>query len=242
MQSEMEFKNYVTEGVRTLRNFGLAIRWGDDFSVFKRLIERNQERYVPAPGFDHEIERDVAIDGLWLAAFNGRGELVHTQASRRVNVEPNMKVHLKTGASAYEPAYLRFDLENMDVNLSPSAEQVSGPAIYHGEAWLKGGPNGVRGGALLFIFSRMMIAQAFARWDVEHIFGLITPNTGVKGLSERYGYMRCEQGAITFPKAPDLPTDLWLVWMKREEARHQLRLLPDYFAEMYEQKDVAKVA
>ncbi len=242
MQQQTDFTDYVAMGVKTLKEYGLALRWGDDFSVFKRVLRRNQERYVSAPGFDPETNPSQPIDGLWLAAFNRRGELVHTQASRKVNVEPNMAVHLETGASAYEPAYLRFDLENIGVSVSPSARKISGPAIYHGEAWLKGGPDGVRGGALLFIFSRMMIAQAFARWDVDHMFGLITPNTGVKGLSERYGYMRCEQGVITFPKAPDLPTDLWLVWMSREEAHHQLRLTPDYFAQMYTQKSLEKVA
>ena len=84
----------------------------------------------------------------------------------------------------------------------------------------------------MFIFSRMMIAKALSLWEVDHIFGLITPFTGIKGLPQRYGYTRCEQGAITFLDRPSLPNDLWLVWMTAAEALSQLRLRPRYFEEM----------
>ena len=245
MQQANIFDDYVAEATTTLKELGLTVRWGNDFEVFKRIISRHNERYAPAPGFNPEFYDEGVLDGIWLVAYRETGELVHTQASRRVSVLPGMREHLRTEANSYEPAYLKFDLGNLEVNLSPGASKIEGDAIYHGEAWLKGGPDGIRGGPALFIFSRMMIAKALSLWKVEHVFGLITPFTGIKGLPQRYGYMKCEQGAITFLDRTTLPNDLWLVWMTTEEARSQMRLKPRYFVEMLapaEEEKVGKVA
>lgn len=244
MQKSTIFDNYIIDATKTLKEMGLTVRWGNDFEVFRRIISRNNERYVPSNGFNPEFYNSSQLDGIWLVAYRGSGELVHTQASRRVSISPDMHQHLLFEANAYEPAYLKFDLTNLEVNLSPDASQIKGDAVYHGEAWLKGGPDGIRGGSALFIFSRMMIAKALSLWEVEHVFGLITPFTGIKGLPQRYGYTRCEQGAITFIDRK-LPNDLWLVWMTEAEARSQLRLSPKYFDEMLAPSDepvVGKVA
>lgn len=244
MQSTIEFRNYVENATKLLRGYGLHLRWGRDFRVFRRIITRHNERYEPAPGFNPDSYTTGMLDGLWLVAHNKAGDLVHTQASRRVVVSPDMHEHLKLEANAYEPAYLKFDLNNMEVHLSPSAAKISGEAIYHGEAWLKGGPDGIRGSAALYIFSRMMMAKALLNWDVDYIFGLITPFTGIKGLPQRYGYTRCEQGTIVFSNRA-LPNDLWLVWMTAEEVRSQLKLGPEYFADLIaasQKKPVDKVA
>jgi len=239
------YTKYIHEATKTLKQQGFSVRWGNDFDVFRRILSRHDERYEPSNGFNPDYYEDGELDGVWLVAYRGTSELVHTQASRRVSVGTSMRQHLLTRANDYEPAYLKFDLNNLDVNISPDASQITGDAIYHGEAWLKGGPTGIRGGSALYIFSRMMMAKTFFLWDVEHIFGLITPFTGIKGLPQRYGYMRCEQGAITFVDKTTLPNDLWLVWMTAAEAQHQLRLSPGYFHEMVEssrQGAVGKVA
>lgn len=245
MQKTKRFSAYINEATRTLKALGLTVRWGNDFNMFKRIISRHDERYAPSHGFNPEFYSSSELDGIWLVAFRGSGELVHTQASRRVSILPGMREHLLFEANAYEPAYLEFDLGNLEVNLSPGALQIKGDAIYHGEAWLKGGPDGIRGGPALFIFSRMMIAKALLLWEVEHIFGLITPFTGIKGLPQRYGYTRCEQGAITFLDRTTLPNDLWLVWMTATEAQSQLRLRPKYFEELLappKEEAIGKVA
>ena len=95
------------------------------------------------------------------------------------------------------------------------------------------------------IFSRTMMAKAMSKWDAEYIYGLITPHTGIKGLPQRYGYTRCEQGTIKFTDQTSMPNDLWLVWMTTAEARLQLGLKPRYFEEFLEpseKKPVGKVA
>ena len=232
MQHAIELTNYVEEATQALERLGLSIRWGRDFDLFKRIILRDNKRYAPAKGFDPEFYSSDGLDGIWLVAYRRSGELVHTQASRRVSIASGMRKHLLFESSAYEPAYLKFDLDRIEVNLSPDASKIRGDAIYHGEAWLRGGPDGIRGGPALYLFSRMMIAKALSEWQVEHIFGLITPLTGIKGLPQRYGYTRCEQGTLVFPDSPALPNDLWLVWMTAAEARMQLHLSPDYFTTM----------
>ncbi|MEM7067986.1 MAG: hypothetical protein AAF478_03805 [Pseudomonadota bacterium] len=241
MEQANFFDDYVTEAIKVLREQGITIRWGDDFDLFRRIISRHDERYAPAKGFNPDNYETSELDGIWLVAYRGSGELVHTQACRRVSVRPGMSKHLQTEANAYEPEYLSFDLDNLEVNLSPDAAKIKGDAVYHGEAWLKGGPDGIRGGSALSIFSRMMIAKALSHWDVEYIFGLITPFTGIKGLPQRYGYSRCEQGTMRFLDQAELPNDIWLVWMTSEEARSQLRLTPRYFAEFLSPSEKAPV-
>lgn len=245
MQKTTQLDDYINEATRVLKHKKLTVRWGRDFNVFNRIVTRHDERYAPGQGFCPESYNFGGLDGVWLVAYRGAGELVHTQACRRVSILPDMTRHLQTGANAYETASFKFNLDKLEVNLSPEAVKISGDAIYHGEAWLKGGPNGIRGGSALCIFSRMMIAKVLSLWEVEHIYGLIPPLAGTRGLAQRYGYTRCEQGAITFLDRATLPNDLWFVWMTAAEAQAQLRLKPDYFEEMLEPSNdeaVGKVA
>jgi len=245
MQNTTEFDDYIDEATTTLKEMGITVRWGNDFNVFERIISRHDERSAPGLGFRPEYNHPDRLDGVWLVAYRGAGELVHTQACRRVSILPDMRTHLQTGATAYETETFKFDLDRLEVNLSPEAAKMKGDAIYHGEAWLKGGPGGIRGGLALCIFSRMMIARALSLWDVEHIYGLIPPFPGIKGLPQRYGYTRCEQGAVTFLDRTTFPNDLWFVWMTTAEAQSQLRLKPRYFEEMLappKEAAVSKVA
>lgn len=231
------FNKYLDESTKVLKTMGLTIRWGHDFGVYGRLIAKHCERYPPALGFKPENYKEDKLDGVWLVAYRNTGELVHTQACRKITILPNMKTHLQTQATAYETENFKFNLENLEVNLSPDATKISGDAIYHGDAWLKGGPAGVRGGAALFILSRMMMAKALSLWDTDYIYGLIPPFAGTRGLAQRYGYTRCEQGAVTFTDLPTYPNDLWFVWLTAAEAQMQMRLGPRYFVEMMTPKE-----
>ena len=107
------FEAYVASSMQTLQSLGLTVRWGDDFDVFARIIARSGERYAPSPGFDPGSRHGRGLDGLWLVAFDRRGKLVHTQASKCVDIRPNLAEHLRIGAAAYEPAYLPFDLDRI---------------------------------------------------------------------------------------------------------------------------------
>ena len=239
------FDDYVIEATRALLKQGFTIKWGQDFHRFNRILSQSNERPASASGFNPDFYQCEKLDGIWLAAYRKPGELIHTQACRRVTILPNMDQHLKTAANVYETETFKFDLDNLEINLSPEASRIKGEAIYHGEAWLKGGPDGVRGGSSLFIFSRMMMAKVFSLWRANYIYGLIPPYIGIKGLAQRYGYTRCEQGAVTFLDQTSFPNDLWFVWMTAEEAKSQLRLRPKYFEGLVsppEKEQISKVA
>ncbi|MEL6505155.1 MAG: hypothetical protein AAFO61_01400 [Pseudomonadota bacterium] len=238
----LNFENYETQARKILREDGIQIRWGNDFANFKRLVARCPERHAPAPGFDPDHARGQNLDGIWLAAYNGSGTLIHTQAARREVITPNFSHHLSHEGECYEPSYWRFDSERSATAMTPAAAAITGDAIYHGENWVKGNPNGYRGGHFIYLFCRLMLARILQTWDAAHIYGFVTPETASRGLAQRVGYMRCEQGTLTFEQdnAPDV--ELWLVWMTREEALFNLRLEPAYFVKRYGNAELSKVA
>jgi len=225
---------YINAATNVLSNLGLTVRLGQNFEIYRRIIANQSERYMPEAGFSPERYQSNELDGIWLVGYSEKGELVHTQACRRISIAPNLETHLRTRSNDYFPKSLKFNPDKMEFNLSPDASKISGNAIYHGDAWLKSGPDGIRGGPALPILSRMMIAKVMSLWDTEHIFSFVSPNTALKGLPQRYGYTRCEQAAVRFLDLTTMPNDLWLTWMTKAEAQVLLRLRPSYFKEIYE--------
>ncbi len=243
MTTQYNFDQYRQDATNILKTHGIRVRWGHDFTSFKRIVARQPDRPAPAPGFDPTSETTDKVDGIWLAAYDQTGELIHTQATRLMNIAPNMAEHLATRGDCYEPAYWKFDSQRSKLMLTPAASAITGPAVYHGENWVKGGRNGYRGGPYVYLFCRMMMAAAIERWQPPHIYGFVTPGNAARGLPQRVGYHRCEQGTLEFQQDDGAaPVELWMVWMTLEEALCNLRLPPEYFAETFGAPDLPKAA
>lgn len=237
-------KSYVREATACLKELGVRVRLGTDFEDFRRAIERQSDRAAQAPGFDPRHELGEGLDGIWLAAYDQDGEVVHTQAARLETIAPDMRTDMINAGGRYEPSYWQFDRKPLDVRLSPEAQAISGRAIYHGEFWLRGGAKGIRGRSTVFLLSRLMIAANLARWpDAAHSYGLLTPQNCAKGLPIRAGYTRCEQRTLVFSGGKGKPPiELWMMWMTQGEMVHTLSSDPSYFVETFEPQELAEAA
>ena len=225
-----------------LRRAGLSLEWGSDFDRFKAIIADGVDRQAVAPGFDPACTRRP-LDGIWLVARDGRGAVVHTQATRCVTVAPDMGTHLATALDEYEPAYWRFEMDRLALSLTSQAGAIAGPSVYHGEFWVKGGPSGVRGGAAMPLFSRLMLAAALERFDARHFYGFMVPINCLRGLPQKMCYTRCEQGSIRFDQDDGRdPIELWMTWMTAEEADHSLHIEPETFLRLMKPREVTEVA
>ena len=236
------FIEYRERAAALLRRAGLSLEWGEDFEHYKAIVAAATDRFDVAPGFDPQRARGP-LDAIWLVARDGRGQVVHTQATRRVSIAPDMQNHLAHDLDIYEPAYWRFRMERLTLSLTSQARAIAGACVYHGEFWIKGGPSGVRGRSAMPLFSRIMLAAALERFDAGHFYGFMTPVNCLRGLPQKMCYTRCEQGSIRFdePDGRD-PIELWMTWMTREEARHSLDVDPATFVRLLEREDVAQVA
>lgn len=220
------FENKATA---VLAEEGITLRWGKDFNAFQLLLAQQPERHDIAPGFNPAHHRGAGLDGIWLAAYDENGVLIHTQAARHMTIEADFQDHMTNAGECYEPSYWKFDSKRSRVSLSPPAAAIKGSAAYHGENWMLGGPNGYRGGHYIYLFCRLMFSRILQEWNVDTIYGFVTPQTGPRGLSQRVGYLRCELSTVVFEQNDSDPVELWLVWMTREEAQFVMNLPPEYY-------------
>ena len=81
-------------------------------------------------------------------------------------------------------------------NPGPGAHRINGRVTYHGDVWLKGGPDGYRGTGVSAVLARYALASALMTWSPDYVFAFMPQPIAFKGLAEREGYMHAEPGAL----------------------------------------------
>ena len=217
---------------------GLRLEIGTDIQYFRDLCSSELEKGAIGPGFDPDEIHIPENNILWMVAYRGESELVHTQAIRLIDLEgDNLQQHLERDLADYRIGGLALDIPGSRFRLSPQARRISGKVTYHGELWLKGGVNGVRGGCLATLFSRYLMITALLKWQPDNMIGIQQAKISCRGLAAREGYLRTEQRSFEWKRRDDGSfIEGWLVWMNREEAEFNLDQPPQTFVEMLDPK------
>lgn len=213
---------------------GMAIEVCCDFEAFRKLRMEQADRLPISPIFDQRESQLDANNGFWIKGTSECGELVHLQAVRLLDLDDmTLAQHLHTQRHIYAPPGVVVDAERSEFSATPASHKITGRVCYHGELWLKGGPNGYRGHGLTAALPRLAMALAHMTWSPDFMFGLVHPLVACKGLPAREGYMHLEPGGILWQlKDRDEVFDEWLVWMSHTDLQYLLRFSP---LELYEQ-------
>lgn len=234
----------LSKVIAMVKSLGVVIRIGSDFTEFREISERQPLKNFVNPAFNPDHCDISATNGMWITGHNNTGEIVHTQAIKLLDLsESTLDQHFQQNLADYGSHGYDLDVENSQWFLTNAASNIQGQVTYHGELWLKGGPDGVRGGCLATLLTRLMLLMGLRRWSPDFMIGLQAPLTSCRGLAVREGYMRMEQRSILWKQFDDEEIlEDWLVWMSREEAEFNLRIPQDVFYEMFEKKAAPGVA
>jgi len=233
----IETSEHISTITRMMFNAGIYLTIGTDFKTFKAYCGTQPDKGHVHPAFNQDKLGDREVEGIWIIGRGRSGEIVHTQAIRLIDLgEQTLKSHIAANLNEFTLHGYNLDLCQTEICMTRAAAQMRGCITYHGELWLKGGPNGIRGGSTVVLLTRLMLLMACERWSPDYMIGLQSPMTACRGLSTREGYARCEQRSILwYPKDGSEPIEDWLVWMNAEEAAFNLRLPPEYLDRLFAQ-------
>ena len=223
-----QLSRFVSDCVSCMEASGLSIRFGDDFREFQLLASRQPLRGQVAPVFDPAFGHVRDGNAFWVAVWDSAGELVATEALFMVDLAGDtLDRHLHQHLDWYRPPGERVDCGRSIVTLS-SAATLSGKLCYNGEMWIKGGPEGYRGGPLIALVPRAAMALALSEWQPDHIWALVEPGSAVKGLVARAGFVHLEQGSVDWwDRRKSAVFAEWVAWLSAADERHLLALGPD---------------
>ncbi len=241
LYSEIQFIGAINEIAQ--RN-AITIEVSSDFDEYRKLRKEQQDRPPISPIFDPALSELGTRNAFWIKGSDSDGEVVHTQAMRLNDLTGcNLAEHLYQRRVAYVPPSIAVDPDRSSFDLTPASQTITGNVCYHGELWLKGGANGVRGNGLTSALPRLALALAHLEWSPDFIFGLVPPLAACKGLAAREGYMHLAPGGILWhQKDDDAVFEEWLVWMSREDLQHVMRFSPLWLYEKLEPKGKARHA
>ena len=225
--NHLDLVRYVSEIDEIAKAHGIRLELCKDFREFRDVRSRLQDRTPLSPIFDPGFTDIGPGNGFWIKGTDEDGEIVHLQATRRNDIRGmNLGDHLFELRQLYKLPGLNTNLERSTYN-APAAKTISGTVCYHGEIWLKGGPEGYRGKGLASLLPRMLLALALAEWTPDYIFGFVPTPIAHKGVLAQYGYMHIQPGGILWTEADDGDTvNKWLAWLDREELIYLMQFAP----------------
>ena len=206
---------------------GIHIRVCSDFQEFQDALEEQGEAPPIYPMFDPACSYVDRTNGFWIKGVNDKGELVHTQAVRRLELSNRtLAEHLELHHQKYVVRGAAIDKRRSNFSRGPAWRSITGTVCYHGQLWLKGGPTGYRDRALTATLPRLALALSLMEWSPDFIFGFINPMLACTGLAAREGYAHMEPGIWHVPEGHDAD-QTWLVWMSKHDVEHLMRFPPD---------------
>ncbi len=229
---------YINSIERIAERHGMRLEVSSDFEAFRCIRAMQPERPPISPLFDPHVCDIDANNGFWIKGTSDSGEIVHVQAVRLENMtDTSLAEHLYKYRDIYAPPGVHVDLELSRFCATPSSRIITGRVCYHGELWLKGGPNGYRGHGLTAALPRLALALAHLSWRPDFMFGLVHPMAACKGLPAREGYMHLEPGGIMWQRQDRSEIyDEWLVWMSHTDLQYLMHFPPLALYEQLEAK------
>ncbi|MEK9723386.1 MAG: hypothetical protein VW405_07875 [Rhodospirillaceae bacterium] len=227
MVNHLDLARYVLEIDTMAEQNGIHLELCKDFREFRDIRNAFDDRPPLPPIFNPSVTDIGPANGFWIKGTDDHGDIVHLQATRRNDIRGmSLAEHLHEQRQMYRLPGLNRDLERASY-AAPAAKTISGTVCYHGEIWLKGGPEGYRGKGLASLLPRMLLALALAEWTPDYVFGFVPTAIAHKGVLAQYGYIHVQQGGILWSGLDEDPlVNKWLAWLNREELIYLMQFSP----------------
>ncbi|WP_298919343.1 hypothetical protein [uncultured Roseobacter sp.] len=225
-QSMNEGAQFVATSRDILLQNQITVTIGTNFFEYRDLLEEERPQQVLGAPFDPEVHDMNAGNAFWLVAHDVDGLLMHTQASRLIDLkQKTLSGYMLKKFREFPPAIPDLDLKRSRYRASPGANRITGHVVYHGEVWMGGSPGQYRGSGLSTVLARYGLHEAMRRWDPDYIFGFMARTVAYKGFAERMGYMHNEPGALRwYRKGQDTPLEGFVSYLSNEDTRYLLEM------------------
>lgn len=217
-----------------LRAHGIEVTIGSDFEEYSQIIRDERKVQNLGAPFDHEKFDLKSSHAFWLTGRNDRGELIHTQAAKKVPLGgKTLAGHLLTGFRDFPPPLPGVDLKRSRFRATPGAHRIAGQVVYHGEVWMAPPDKGnYRGVGLSTVLARTGLLEVMRRWDPDYVYGFMLRKVAFKGFAERMGYMHNEPGALKWVvEGFDKPIEAFLTYLSQDDARYMLDIPVEHLVE-----------
>ncbi len=218
---------YTARIANLANDMGMKLQVGDDFEEYADLVRSYRPEQPLGEPFDPEKQRISRQNGFWVTGWNARGEMVHTQAIRRLRLGGTLADYLSAHFRQFPPSGVALDKSRSVYTPGPGAQRITGITCYHGEAWLKGGNAGFRGTGIAGILARFAMTSAVLRWSPDFIFCFVPEGLAYRGLIEREGYMHAEPGALCWRLQDGGQLRGFMGWMGRDDLTHLMKISPE---------------
>lgn len=207
-----------------LRQHGIEITIGSNFEEYSHIIKAERKVQNLGVPFDYEKFDLPSSEAFWLIGRNAEGQLIHTQAAKRVHIgEKTLAQHLMTHFRDFPPPLPGVDLERSRFSATPGAHRITGNVVYHGEVWMAPEEGRYRGTGLSTVMARSGLLEVMRRWDPDFVYGFMLRQVAFKGFAERMGYMHNEPGALKWQIAGrEQPIEAFLTYLSEEDAKYML--------------------
>ncbi|MEL6452445.1 MAG: hypothetical protein AAFQ19_14405 [Pseudomonadota bacterium] len=203
---------------------GIRLTIGSDFTEYSEIVAEERPMQKLGAPFDPTIHNLTKDNAFWMIGRNEDGELIHTQAARRINLgNRSLSSYLLRQFRSFPPPLPGVDLTRSRFRATPGMHRISGTVAYHGEFWVAPEKGKYRGVGLAPVFGRTGMLEMLQRWDADWLYGFILNVVAYKGFGARIGYLHLEPSALKWVvDGRDAPIDTFLAYNSREDLEYLL--------------------
>jgi hypothetical protein len=218
--------HYVTRTTQMAKRKGISLEVGDDFQEYARIVKKYRTEQPLGVPWDTRFNFLKGPNSFWIVGRDREGEVVHTQAMRKLDLAGlTLAEYLEERFLDFPPPGITLDMDASTYRAGPAARGIKGKVCYHGDVWLKGGPNGFRGTGVSSLLARVAMATCMLRWEPDHLFAFMPQQIAFKGLTEREGYMHAEPGSLSWKHANvNESMEAFMVWMAHSDLQYLLQI------------------
>mmetsp|Transcript_29641 Transcript_29641/g.58627 ORF Transcript_29641/g.58627 Transcript_29641/m.58627 type:complete len:262 (-) Transcript_29641:1737-2522(-) len=204
--------------LQSLDEMGIRVQIGDDFQDYRAHRVAQRDRGAIYPMFDPASSYVDETNGFWICGFGPDGDLIHTQAVRRLDLTGiSLKTHLDRHRQKYITPDTTPDPDSTFFSGPDALNSITGTVAYQGDFWLRAkGLAGPRSHGTTALLSRLLLEVTIASWDPDYLFAFVPKALAAKGAHLRYGYTHCEAGRWIGPDQQVTDED-YLIWMNSQD-------------------------
>ncbi len=199
---------------------GISLEIGSDFSLYEAHVKSQPRRHAVGPFFSADNDYLCEATAFWIVGRDNKGELVHTQAVRTLDLEGKNFTHFMDKHLVDFFPY-EIDEEKTGYYPSPESEKICGTVCYHGELWLSTGNVQSSFTGLVALLSRLAMAVSVTRFHADYFFAYIMSRNANRGLAARCGFMHTDPNSVVWSVPGGVQdAEAWSAWVSRKEIFH----------------------
>lgn len=219
-------ERFVSSSAEIFNRHGITLERGGDFEEYRELLKEARPDHILGAPYDPKLHQIDSTNALWMIGRNEHGRIVHTQASRILDMgTATLGDYFLNRFREFPPSGVDLDLPRSRYRAGPGARRIRGRVAYQGEFWIGGEKGAYRGSGLSCILGRYGFWEVMQKFDPDYYTAFMVKAVAFKGLAERTGWMHTEPGALQwYMRGNDTPVEGFLTYLDREDLHYLLEM------------------